>query len=433
MTTGAKRPSTEARFLSSDSLDIRPTESPAPMTSAGHLADEDHHTRLSLPSNTYHGHAQQPSERIPQRAETVPTSSHEFRGPVMISAQECVELMATIPDRILLLDLRVYPQFQASRVQGALNLCIPTTLLKRPSFDIKKLADTFASEAEKERFSHWKDAMHIIVYDQNSSYLKEAVAPFNVLKKFPTDIWAGRPAILKGGFSEFEKGCPHMVDHQSITAGPKSSRQPLSMAPVAPGIAPVAGGCPMPTSEKPANPFFGNIRQNMDLIGGVGQIKLTYPDSMEKDDAEIFPSWLREVADPEDEGQKISEKFLNIEKTEQKRMQNALSGKVSYGTPKGEGQPQEVQIAGIEKGSKNRYNNIFPYDHARVKLQDVPASECDYINASHVGTAFSNRRYIATQAPIPATFIVSEKTVRMQNTLTTSRTSGAYYGSKMSV
>jgi protein-tyrosine phosphatase len=61
-------------------------------------------------------------------------------------------------------------------------------------------------------------------------------------------------------------------------------------------------------------------------------------------------------------------------------------------------------VAGIEKGSKNRYNNIFPYDHTRVRLQNVPRGDCDYINASHVKAEFSNRQYIASQAPIPATF-----------------------------
>lgn len=83
-------------------------------------------------------------------------------------------------------------------------------------------------------------------------------------------------------------------------------------------------------------------------------------------------------------------------------MQEALSGHVSYGSP-GES-PKRIQVAGIEKGSKNRYNNIFPYDHARVKLQGVRAGECDYINASHVKASFTNKKYIATQAPIPATF-----------------------------
>jgi len=84
-------------------------------------------------------------------------------------------------------------------------------------------------------------------------------------------------------------------------------------------------------------------------------------------------------------------------------MQEALSGKVAYGTPAREA-PPSVQIAGIEKGSKNRYNNIWPFEHTRVKLQGVPTEGCDYVNANFVKSTLSNKRYIATQGPIPATF-----------------------------
>ena len=63
-----------------------------------------------------------------------------------------------------------------------------------------------------------------------------------------------------------------------------------------------------------------------------------------------------------------------------------------------------VQIAGLEKGNKNRYNNIWPFEHSRVKLQGVPSHGCDYVNASHIKAAWSNKHYISTQAPIPGTF-----------------------------
>ena len=88
-------------------------------------------------------------------------------------------------------------------------------------------------------------------------------------------------------------------------------------------------------------------------------------------------------------------------------MEDALSGQVTFdssvpATPK----PAQdgVQIAGIEKGSKNRYNNIWPFEHSRVKLQGIPKHGCDYFNASYINAAWSNKQYISTQAPIPATF-----------------------------
>ena len=155
-----------------------------------------------------------------------------------------------------------------------------------------------------------------------------------------------------------------------------------------------------------ANPFFGNIRQNMDLLCGVGQITVKLPASMTKSQEDDLPTWLRRAADRKDDGKFIADKFLQIEKYEQKRMREALSSNVVYGNP-GPQESNRVQLAGIEKGAKNRYNNIWPYEHSRVKLQGVCDGGCDYINANHIKAPWSNKRYIATQGPLPATFTVS--------------------------
>ncbi|XP_060604251.1 receptor-type tyrosine-protein phosphatase S-like isoform X3 [Ruditapes philippinarum] len=54
---------------------------------------------------------------------------------------------------------------------------------------------------------------------------------------------------------------------------------------------------------------------------------------------------------------------------------------------------------------KNRYTNILPFDHSRVKLRpsdDIEGS--DYINANYIPGYTSRREYIATQGPMQATF-----------------------------
>lgn len=141
----------------------------------------------------------------------------------------------------------------------------------------------------------------------------------------------------------------------------------------------------------------------MDLIGGVGQMPIKQPAGLSMSD---LPVWLRRILDEDDKGKIVASRFLKIERAEQQRMQQALSANVSYGSPTGTS-AKNVQIAGIEKGTKNRYKDMLPYDHSRVRLQDVPSGECDYVNASHVKAEWSNRRYIASQAPIPTTFEVS--------------------------
>ncbi|XP_023681514.2 receptor-type tyrosine-protein phosphatase beta isoform X1 [Paramormyrops kingsleyae] len=57
-----------------------------------------------------------------------------------------------------------------------------------------------------------------------------------------------------------------------------------------------------------------------------------------------------------------------------------------------------------ENRSKNRYNNILPYDSTRVKLSYVDDDPCsDYLNASYIPGNSFRREYIATQGPLPGT------------------------------
>jgi len=326
----------------------------------------------------------------------------------LVTPQHVVGLIQSAPESILILDLRVSTHYAKSRITGALNLCIPTTLIKRPSFNVQKLAETFKVTDQRKRFENWKNSTHIIVYDAAASQMKDAQICLNTIQKFESEGYQGTSYIIQGGFAEFARTFPNYVDKGP--AGPVGKgpmKLSLPGAGSEDGLPPVIGGCPMPVTKSAANPFFGNIRQNMDLIGGVGQMPVKRPANATEPFIDGLPKWLRDASDANDTGRKVSEKFLQIEKHEQKRMQDALSGKVSYGTPRGEDAPANIQIAGIEKGSKNRYNNIWPFEHTRVKLEGVPNNGCDYINANHVKSALSNKRYIATQGPIPATFAVS--------------------------
>ena len=161
--------------------------------------------------------------------------------------------------------------------------------------------------------------------------------------------------------------------------------------------------CPLPMQQSVVNPFWSNIRQNMDLLGGVGEMPVHLPQTMGVENISRLPQWLKEVTG-RDQGSKIvADRFLQIEKAEQRRMQDALNVSVQYDSPISTKTKPHV-LAGVEKGSKNRYNNIWPYDHSRVKLLDYV--ECDFINASKISTLRTSKKYIACQAPLPSTFRV---------------------------
>ncbi|KAI4213240.1 MAG: hypothetical protein LQ351_004186 [Letrouitia transgressa] len=363
---------------------------------------DERHPRNSLP----HNRIDPPSSMLHHihRAETLPDSL-TADGPSMISPQDFVNLLeGNDSGSILLLDLRVFPQYSKSRILGALNLCIPTTLLKRPSFNVQKLAETFTKIHEREKFDGWRQARYIIVYDVSSTQLKDATSCVNILKKFISEGYEGSTLVLRGGFAGFSGSYRQFLDHDLGTEVESSKK--LSIDPTRPGTAPVAGGCLMPATQTAANPFFGNIRQNMDLADGVGQMSVAKPSALNAKGVSELPSWLRAASDEADNGRTVADKFLSIEIAEQRRMQKALSTNVSYSssTPKPMG---EVQIAGIEKGLKNRYKDMLPYDHSRVRLQNVPPGDCDYVNASHLKAEYSSKHYIASQAPVPATFEAS--------------------------
>ena len=341
--------------------------------------------------------------RSPRRADTLPASVDHNVG--FVSVEHCAEWLQSVPDKVLLLDVRPYPQFHQANITGSLNLCIPTTLLKRPSFNTQKLEDTFVGESEKRKFATWKERTHIIAYDFNTAHLRDATPLTHILKKFTLEGWNGKALILRGGFSVFASQFPDQIRRQQA-AGPTgvTVAEPPCRNLSLPSAALIAGGCILPDA---AIPFFGNIRQNMDLLDGVGQLTLSLPEGLTESKRGRLPSWLRLASESKDKGRVVSERFLTIEKRELERMREALSSSTAYGSAVRQG-PVKFRVAGIEKGSKNRYNDIYPFDHSRVRLQDIPVGGCDYVNANYLKAEHASKSYIATQAPVPDTFTVSD-------------------------
>ncbi|KAK9644723.1 phosphotyrosine-specific ptp2-like protein [Aspergillus fumigatus] len=340
-----------------------------------------------------------------------------------MSCEQCAELLETCGNDVLLLDVRPYAHYARGHIKGSLNLCIPTTLLKRTSFDTRKLANTFTSDIDRRSFSRWKQCRYIIVYDAATLDMKDAVPMINMLNKFTAEGWNGEGSILRGGFKVFCNQFNALVQQPESSNPGISSNKPNSMQISLPPFAPIAGGCALPESSSAAIPFFGNIRQHMDLMGGVGQIPLQLPQNLTDSKRRLLPRWLRDASDVEDGGQKVSEKFLELEKKELDRMKQALSYEMTGVSTSAQAPSKKYRVAGIEKGNKNRYNNIYPFDHSRVRLQDVPSGGCDYVNANYMKAEYSNKRYIATQAPVPETFddfwrVIWEQDVRIVVSLT---------------
>ena len=69
-----------------------------------------------------------------------------------------------------------------------------------------------------------------------------------------------------------------------------------------------------------------------------------------------------------------------------------------------------------ESKQKNRYLNILPYDHNRVKLVPIAGSrQSDYINASVIDGFQQKNAFIATQAPLENTVVDFWRMVQEKN------------------
>ncbi|PRP77053.1 receptor-type tyrosine-protein phosphatase S [Planoprotostelium fungivorum] len=70
--------------------------------------------------------------------------------------------------------------------------------------------------------------------------------------------------------------------------------------------------------------------------------------------------------------------------------------------------PQQYRSANVlTNKTKNRYSNVLPKEHTRVKLSPIPGEECsDYINGNYIGGLLpgTEQEYIATQGPLQTTF-----------------------------
>jgi protein tyrosine phosphatase len=402
------------RMLSPGSLtypELTRRGSPATLIASDHATGKhnrdgspDRHPRVKLPlDKSFIGSA----GMAKHRAETLPLKE-DPESQVFTTSQRVVNLIDSADEQTLILDLRVSTQYAQSHIRDALNLCIPTTLLKRPSFNVQKLAETFKDDGQRARFGNWRSSKYIIVYDNNSTQLKDATICLNMVKKFQAEGYEGITYVIRGGMSEFTQRFSSYVE--AGVDSQKVSNSTTATGADGPKVAPVIGGCPMPTADKPANPFFGNIRQNMDLIGGVGQFPIKHPKrATQNTEQHAFPQWLKTASEEKDQGKMVSKRFEQIERREKKRMEDALSGQVTFegaapDAQKVQSAPAGVKIAGLGMGNKNRYNNIWPFEHSRVKLEGVTRNDCDYFNANYVKASLSHKRYISTQAPIPATF-----------------------------
>jgi len=131
---------------------------------------------------------------------------------------------------IMVLDCRPFGEYCRSHIQGAINLTIPSLMLRRMkkgnNFSIPSL---ITSEEGKENFKkNLPMASCVVLYDSSTkdvSSVGHNSALGVVIKKLSEDCSATHIRLLEGGFSKFEEKCSSFCE-----AGEECGRPLLSLA-----------------------------------------------------------------------------------------------------------------------------------------------------------------------------------------------------------
>ena len=240
----------------------------------------------------------------------------------------------------LILDIRPHAAYSAARVPSAVSLSVPSTLLKRPLFSLDCLAEMLPSATARFRFSTWRSASRILVYDADSSHVSGSSNIYGLLRKFKNDGFQGDLAWLQGGFQAIWRERRDFIDthpptpdaenedededenakklslvqpqpvvlrtrhlpldafsNSSSTVNGSSSINPCNPMP---GALVLGAVFPNPTqimSQPAYNPFFDAVRQNIELSQGITErIPLRLPKRVRHRIHDLPFPWLREIA-----------------------------------------------------------------------------------------------------------------------------------------
>lgn len=364
--------------------------------------------------------------------------------------------LLTSPDTIVI-DVRPYALYLRARLANSLNMCVPTTLLKRKAFALRSIVGSM--QKSQQDYINWKldrnEKLNFILYDDLSSSSNASFHLYETCLKVVNYIDSIKDkqcsvSILQGGISKISSESP-ILDHSDIpvlspmstsfSESSKNSSSPLSISnsisaspqSLSHSIGSLSGFS-LPIDCDFSHKFAASIKKNA-IVQGSRDSKILHLPSDSVLSEDNVPPWLRFCLDTSLASDLIDKKFTKLEDIESMRLESVARLNVkgsekhsSHCCSSDACSPSSPclecdQICytlpeGIEYGEKNRYSNIWPYEHSRVKNLYSPLisntvlsveqnwkRQDDYFNANYVTVPrISRNKYIATQAPLPSTF-----------------------------
>ncbi|KAG7665975.1 uncharacterized protein J8A68_000404 [[Candida] subhashii] len=361
--------------------------------------------------------------------------------PPSIHLQDPLSLTATSFDFIF--DVRPYNLYSKSRIASAINICVPTTLLKRTSMTLLDMLNfaTNLSQYQKD-FLVGKltdkdangDNISILIYDQCSSKGCVSFSLYQTSLRFDKYDDRFNTSVLQGGFQSVLDTT--IIDTQQIitdvATAPISATPPIFGSPhkVHKKKAASLSGFTLPSATNFKTKFVRSIKKNnpshpITTTTNSSSYTYTFKFPGDLDYGMDFPNWLQFLINQDNSSiiQYFNHQFETIEDQERKRLRTLASNfnplSDIYARPASPAQPgttccesckriQYMMPQGVEYGFKNRYKNIWPYEHSRVKLassMDIDGSD-DYFNGNFIDSKSilpNPFTYVATQNPLSST------------------------------
>ncbi|KAF9151407.1 hypothetical protein BG015_006720 [Linnemannia schmuckeri] len=308
---------------------------------------------------------------------------------------------------VLLLDMRPAVSHSALSIKTSVGVSVPNMLLKRPMYSLDMVSEHLTTDQEVEAFSNWRQFSNIVLFDATGATPVKGTPLFCIAQKFRKAGCSARIGYIQAYFAKlfhFTLTCVIVVVGLALKLKFANLvyRIALQHFPSTPVVGDTVAQTPM--IENPnVNPLFESVRQAMGLNTNITEeipVRLPTGFSIEMI-REHLPDWLLNAVDESSGKARLAKYFQKVEITEKKRLALLMCPQVMRS-----GKASDYSIgAGIEKGLKNRYNNVWPFDHTRVKIHEVDQGDDDYINASSHPPL----------APLPSTFLDFWKVIWEQN------------------
>ncbi|KAI5965590.1 uncharacterized protein KGF55_000952 [Candida pseudojiufengensis] len=415
----SSRPSTSSLSTLNSSSSSSTSSSPINNNNTGSISG-NHNFAINSPSPT-----------TPTFATSFPSSIQEQR---INDFNPC--------DFDFIFDVRPYNSYCKSRITKSVNLCLPTTLLKRNSLCLNDLINMvdLSTELKDTIINHIKNEnepekkLNILLYDQCSTNEAITFPLYQTISKFEKLNNKFEIYYLNGGFSNVLTQKPEFIENTSINLNSNGHRKTKSLS-----------GFTLPSASNFKTKFVQSIKKNNDYDGDKSKKEseqlqtsktespISYKYKLQDIPKDLkLPEWLKFFKELSNEEiiKELINKFNKIEDIEKNRLNKMASNFKSPSQPNIQGQEKifspcciscssiDFQLPkGIEFGYKNRYNNVWPYEHSRVKLehhqhqhntnnQQHRNSRDDYFNGNYINVnslVKNDFTYIATQNPLAST------------------------------